>query len=55
MAKNKLVVYFPQERLKERPVERLEKLAKKRDRSVNYLIVQAILEYLEMEEEKKSG
>jgi len=38
--------------MKERPVERLIKLGKKKDRSVNYLVVEAILEYLEREEKK---
>jgi predicted transcriptional regulator len=36
--------------MKERPVERLIKLAEGRDRSVNYLVVEAILQYLEKEE-----
>lgn len=50
--RDKLSIYFPTEKLKENPVGRLEKLGKKRDRSVNYLVVQAILEYLEQEEKK---
>ena len=51
--RDKLSIYIPQEKLKEKPVERLIKLAKERDRSVNYLVVQAILEYLKREERKK--
>jgi len=39
-------IYIPQKKLKERPVERLIALGEKRDRSVNYLVVVAILEYL---------
>jgi len=35
----------------DKPVERLVALGEKRDRSVNYLVVQAIIEYLEREEE----
>ncbi|MFQ6118103.1 MAG: CopG family ribbon-helix-helix protein [Candidatus Bipolaricaulia bacterium] len=50
--RDKLSIYIPQEKLKEKPVERLMKLAKERDRSVNYLVVQAILEYLKREEKK---
>lgn len=34
-------------------MERLTKLAKSRDRSMNYLIVEAILQYLDREESKK--
>jgi hypothetical protein len=43
-----------QEKLKEQPIQRLMKLAKERDRSVNYLVVQAILilEFLKREEKK---
>ncbi len=48
--RDKLSIYIPQEKLKEKPIERLMALAKKRDRSVNYLVVQAILEYLKREE-----
>jgi predicted transcriptional regulator len=36
----------------ERPVERLIKLGEKHDRSINYLVVDAILQYLEREEKK---
>lgn len=51
--RDKLSIYVPQEKLKEQPIERLMKLAKERDRSVNYLVVQAILEFLAREEKKK--
>jgi len=37
-------IYVPQNKMKERPVERLIKLGKKKDRSVDYLVVEAILE-----------
>jgi len=47
---DKLSIYIPQSKTKERPVERLIKLGQKKDRSVNYLVVEAILEYLEREE-----
>ena len=47
---DKLSIYIPQSKLKRRPVERLIKLGEKRERSVNYLVVNAILEYLEKEE-----
>jgi len=49
---DKLSIYIPQKKMKERPVERLINLGKKKDRSVNYLVVEAILEYLKREEKK---
>jgi hypothetical protein len=48
--RDKLSIYIPQEKMKEKPVDRLMKLGKERDRSVNYLVVQALVEYLEREE-----
>jgi predicted transcriptional regulator len=51
--KDKLSIYVPQEKLKEQPIQRLMKLAKERDRSVNYLVVQAIMEFLKREEKAK--
>ena len=48
---DKLSIYIPQTKLKLQPVERLIKLGEKRDRSVNYLVVEAILRYFEREEE----
>ena len=50
---DKLSIYVPQRKMEERPVERLIKLGEKRDRSVNYLVVEAILDYLKREESKK--
>ena len=50
-----LSVYIPQDRLAMRPIERLQALASKRDRSLNHLVVQAILEYLDIEENDGSG
>jgi len=41
---------IPAETLSERPIERLILLANECDRSVNYLVVEAILEYLDREE-----
>jgi hypothetical protein len=48
---DKLSIYIPQSKLAQKPVERLIRLGKKRDRSVNYLVVEAILDYLKREEE----
>jgi predicted DNA-binding protein len=50
---DKLSIYVPKTRLEERPVERLIALADRKDRSVNYLVVEAILQYLKKEEKKK--
>ena len=47
---DKLSIYIPQAKMEQRPVARLIKLGKKRDRSVNYLVVEAILQYLDREE-----
>jgi len=49
---DKLSIYIPQKKMEEKPVERLIRLGEKRDRSVNYMVVEAILEYLEREEPK---
>ena len=51
---DKLSIYIPQSKMGMKPVERLIALGKKRDRSVNYLVVEAILQYVDREE-KKSG
>jgi hypothetical protein len=49
---DKLSIYIPQRKMEERPVERLIKLGERRDRSINYLVVDAILQYLAREEKK---
>jgi len=52
MVTDKLSIYVPQPKMAEKPVERLIKLSEKKDRSINYLVVEAILEYLNREEKK---
>lgn len=49
---DKLSIYIPQSKIGQKPVERLIRLGEKKDRSVNYLVVEAILEYLIREERK---
>jgi predicted transcriptional regulator len=49
---DKLSIYIPQRKMDEKPVERLMQLGQKRDRSVNYLVVEAIIQYLDREENK---
>lgn len=47
---DKLSIYIPQRKMDEKPVERLMRLGQRRDRSVNYLVVEAIIQYLDREE-----
>ena len=49
---DKISIYVPKNKIQHRPVERLIALAEKLDRSVNYLVVDAILTYLKREEKK---
>ncbi len=48
-----LSIYIPKSKLDRKPIERLDRLAKRVDRSINYLVVEAILQYLDREERKK--
>ena len=47
---DKLSIYIPQGKIANQPVERLITLGEKKDRSVNYLVVEAIIQYLDKEE-----
>ncbi len=49
---DKISIYVPQKKMAEKPVERLIQLSEKRDRSINYLVVDAILQYLKREENR---
>ena len=49
---DKMSIYVPQGKIDKQPVERLIMLGKRRDRSVNYLVVEAILQYLDHEEKR---
>lgn len=49
---DKISIYVPKSKIDHNPVERLIKLADDKDRSVNYLVVEAILQYLQREEKK---
>ncbi len=48
-----LSIYIPKSKLDKKPIERLDRLGKKLDRSINYLVVEAIIQYLDREEKKK--
>jgi len=50
---SKISVYLPQGKLKDKIVERLIKLGAEKDRSVNYLVIAAIEQYLERAEVKE--
>ncbi|GAF91879.1 unnamed protein product [marine sediment metagenome] len=49
---DKISIYVPKSKIDQRPVERLLKLADAKDRSVNYLVVEAIIEFLKREEKR---
>jgi len=49
---DKLSIYIPQKKMEQHLVERLITLSNKNDRSLNYLVVEAITEYLKREEKK---
>ncbi len=50
---DKLSIYIPKDKQAQKPLERLKKIAKKRDRSINYLVIEAIRQYLDREEKKE--
>ncbi|MFC2099914.1 hypothetical protein ACFLSF_03695 [Candidatus Bipolaricaulota bacterium] len=47
-----LSIYIPRRKAEERLWERLSRLGEERDRSVNYLVIEAISEYLDRAEKK---
>lgn len=49
---NAISIYVPKSKAGQRLMDRLSKLGHKRDRSVNYLIVEAILQYVDNQEKK---
>ncbi len=46
----RISIYVPKEKQKEKPLERLSKLGRARDRSLNYMIVEAVMDYVRREE-----
>ena len=48
-----LSIYIPRKKAQEHLRERLAKIAEERDRSVNYLVIEAISDYLTRAEKKK--
>lgn len=50
-----LSIYIPKGKMPLRPVRRLLALGQKRDRSLNYLVVEAISQYLDREEKRAAA
>mgnify|MGYP002622800359 CR=1 FL=1 len=48
----RISIYVPKDKQRLKPLERLHALGQKQDRSLNYMIVQAVLEYVKREEKK---
>lgn len=48
----RISIYVPQKEQKDNPLKRLHDIAKKQDRTLNYMVIQAILEYVDREEKK---
>lgn len=49
----RISIYVPKTRQADKPLERLYKLGLKRDRTLNHMVIEAILDYLKREEKKK--
>ena len=47
---DKISIYIPTHKMELQPVERLIALGGRKDRSINYLVVEAIMQYLDREE-----
>ncbi len=45
-------IYVPKRFQQENPLERLNKLGQQRDRTLNYMVVKAVVDYVEREERK---
>jgi predicted transcriptional regulator len=50
---SRVSIYLPKSNQPEKPIKRLYELGLKRDRSLNYMMVAAILDYVNREEKKK--
>lgn len=49
----RISIYVPKSKQGEKPLQRLYKLGQERDRSLNYMIVEAVLDYVKREESRK--
>lgn len=50
---DKISIYVPQSKIDQKLVERLITLGKKEDRSINYLVVESIIQYLDLKDKKQ--
>jgi len=50
---NTLSIYIPKSKMTQDPVKRLARLSRAKERSINYLVVEAILQYLAREEKRQ--
>lgn len=48
----RISIYVPKNKQGEEPLKRLHRLGEQRDRSLNYMIIAAIVDYVEREEAK---
>lgn len=49
----RISIYVPQKNQKDNPLKRLHAIAKKHDRTLNYMVIQAILDFVNREEKKR--
>ena len=49
----RISIYVPQKNQKDNPLKRLHAIAKKQDRTLNYMVIQAILDFVNREEKKR--
>jgi len=50
----RISIYVPLSKQPEKPFERLQKLGAKRDRTLNYMVIEAILDFVKREEGKET-
>lgn len=48
----RISIYVPKPRQADKPIERLMKLGMQRDRTLNYMMIEALLDYVNCEEKK---
>ena len=52
MNTSNFTIYVPKARVEEKLIEQMQALAKKRDRSLSYVVIEAIEQYLQRGEKK---
>jgi len=51
----RISIYVPQDKQEDEPLERLQRIADGQDRSLNYMVIQAILDYVGREEKRRKA